>query len=124
MLQIFVETLLGRELGGVVAAFALWEIAVHDRDRMAIFIGESAPDEAALGVFVIAGKTFVHAQRFLAREQGHAVMAFLTVVVDVIAQGLHFGEGELLVMDFGFLQANHIGLMLFNQRRQLMRAGA
>jgi hypothetical protein len=65
VLQVAVEALLGRELGGVVAAFALWEIAVHDGDRHAIGVGESAPDEAALGVFFIAGEAFVHAQRFL-----------------------------------------------------------
>ena len=49
-------------------------------------------------------------------------MAFLAVVIHVIAQCLYFGQGELVVMHLGFLQANHVGLMLFNQRRQLMGA--
>ncbi len=47
-------------------------------------------------------------------------MAFLAVVIHVVAKGLYFGQGELIVVDFGFLQADHIRLVLFNQRRQLM----
>ncbi|MCY1248953.1 hypothetical protein D9M72_624470 [compost metagenome] len=63
-------------------------------------------------------------QRLLAREQGDAVMAFLPVEVHVITQGLHLGQRELFVVDLGFLQADHIGLVLFDQRRQLMGTGA
>ncbi|MCY1401265.1 hypothetical protein D9M71_163810 [compost metagenome] len=42
---------------------------------------------------------------------------------DVIAQRLDLGEGELLVRDFGFLQADDVWLMFFDQRRQLMGPG-
>ena len=34
------------------------------------------------------------------------------------------GQGELVVVDLGFLQADHVRLMLFDQRCQLMRASA
>ncbi|MCY1434177.1 hypothetical protein D9M71_502290 [compost metagenome] len=108
----------------MVAAFALGEIAVHDGDRVAIGIGEGAPDEAALGVFFIGGKAFVQAKRLLAREQGDAVVAFLAMVVHVVTQCLHVGQRELIVADLGFLQADHVRLVLFDQRRQLMGPGA
>ncbi|MNG06663.1 hypothetical protein D3C84_899190 [compost metagenome] len=108
----------------MVAAFALWEITVHDGHRHAVGVGEGAPDEAPLGVFFVGGETFMQGQRLLAREQGDAVMAFLPVEVHVITQGLHLGQRELFVVDLGFLQADHIGLVLFDQRRQLMGTGA
>jgi len=109
---------------GLVAAFALGEVAVHDGDRVAVRVGEGAPDKATLGVLFVTGEAFVHAQGFLARQQRHPVVAFLPMVVHVIAKGLHFGQRELVIVDFGFLQTDHVGLVLFNQRRQLMRAGA
>ena len=46
---------------------------------------------APLGVFFVCSETFVNGDRFVAREQGDTVMAFLPVVVHVIAQGLDFG---------------------------------
>ncbi|MNV10648.1 hypothetical protein D3C71_1011840 [compost metagenome] len=108
----------------MVAAFTLWEIAVHDGHRYAICVGERAPDKAPLRVFFIGGETLVQGQRFLAREQGDAVMTLLPVEIHVVAQGLDFIERELVVVDLGFLQPDHIGLMLFDQRRQLMGTGA
>jgi hypothetical protein len=42
----------------------------------------------------------------------------------VITQRLDLVQRELVVMDLGFLQADHVGLMFFNQRRQLMGASA
>ncbi|MNJ54496.1 hypothetical protein D3C77_499370 [compost metagenome] len=105
----------------MVTAFTLGEIAVHDGDRRAISIGEGAPDKAPLSVFLIAGKAFMQAQRCLAREQGNAVMTFLAMKVHVITQGLDICQWKLLVADLGFLQADNIRLMLFDQRRQLMR---
>ncbi len=42
----------------------------------------------------------------------------------VVAQGLHLGQGELFVVDLGFLQPDHVRLVLLDQRRQLMGAGA
>ncbi|MNE08640.1 hypothetical protein D3C80_1012930 [compost metagenome] len=62
-LQIAVETLLGRELGRMVTAFTLREIPVHDGNRLAVGIGERTPDEAPLGIVLIAGKTLAQAQR-------------------------------------------------------------
>ncbi|MNJ51896.1 hypothetical protein D3C77_472120 [compost metagenome] len=51
-------------------------------------------------------------------------MALLAVVVHVVAQRLDIGEGELLVGDFGLLQTDDVRLVLVDQCRQLMRAGA
>ncbi|MNN41816.1 hypothetical protein D3C81_1559560 [compost metagenome] len=65
----------------------------------------------------------MQAQRRLAREQGDAVVAFLAMKVYVVAQGLDLGERELLVADLGFLQADDVGLVLFDQRRQLVGPG-
>ncbi|MNN72947.1 hypothetical protein D3C81_1890260 [compost metagenome] len=87
-------------------------------------IGESAPDKAPLGVFFIAVKAFVNLQGRLAREQGDAVMAFLPMVMHVVTQRLDLGERELVVVDLGFLQADDVWLVLLDQCRQLMGAGA
>ena len=51
-------------------------------------------------------------------------MAFLTVIKNVVAQFRHLFEREHIVMDFSFLQADNVRLMLFHQRGKLMRAGA
>ena len=51
-------------------------------------------------------------------------MALLPVKVHVVAQRFDIGEGELLVADFGFLEANHVRLVFFDQRCQLMRPSA
>ena len=69
----------------------------------------------------IAADDFAEA---VAREQGNAVVTFLTVEVHVVAQRFDIGEGELLVADFGFLEANHVRLVFFDQRCQLMRPSA
>ncbi|MNE72808.1 hypothetical protein D3C80_1687820 [compost metagenome] len=61
-------------------------------------------------------------QRLLAREQGDAVMAFLAVVMHVVAEVADVRLGELLVGDFGFLQADHVRLVFLDQGRQLMWA--
>ncbi len=90
-LQVGVETLLGRKLGGVVTAFALREIAVHDGDGVALVVGEGAPDETALSVFFVRCEPLVKAQGCLARQQGDTVVALLPVVMHVIAQGLDLG---------------------------------
>ena len=124
VLQIAVEALLGREFGRVIAAFSLWEVTIHDGHRLAVFVSESAPDKTALGVFFVAGKAFVQFQRRLARKQGNAVMAFLTMKVHVITQRFDLGERELVVMHLGFLQADHVRLMFLDQRCQLMRPSA
>ncbi|MNI80156.1 hypothetical protein D3C73_1366630 [compost metagenome] len=108
----------------MVAAFALREVTIHDGDRRAIGISERAPDETALGVFFVCGKAFEQAQRRLAREQGDAVVAFLAMEMHVITKGLDLGQRKLIVADLGFLQADHVWLMLFDQRRQLMGPGA
>ncbi|MNG02797.1 hypothetical protein D3C84_858410 [compost metagenome] len=51
-------------------------------------------------------------------------MAFLAMEMHVITQGLDLGQRELIVADLGFLQADHVRLVLFDQRRQLMGPGA
>ena len=47
-------------------------------------------------------------------------MAFLTMEVHVIPQRFDVGDGELIVMDLGFLQADHVRLVFLDQRCQLM----
>src|SRR5690606_35512254 len=47
-LQVIVEALFGREFGRVIAAFTLWEIAIHDGYRLAVVVRESPPDETLL----------------------------------------------------------------------------
>ena len=112
-----------RELGRVVAAFTLREVAIHLCYRVALSIAKGAVDKTPLRVFGITGKALVQAQWCLAREQGDAVMAFLAVVMHVVAELANLCLGELFVGDFGFLQADHIRLMFVDQRCQLMRAG-
>ncbi|MNW67292.1 hypothetical protein D3C74_458600 [compost metagenome] len=50
-------------------------------------------------------------------------MAFLAVEIHVVAEGADFFERELVVVDLGFLQADHVRLVFFDQRCQLMRTG-
>ncbi|MNN96071.1 hypothetical protein D3C81_2149960 [compost metagenome] len=47
-------------------------------------------------------------------------MAFLTVIVDVVAELADFGFGELVVGNLGFLQADHVRLVLGDQRFELV----
>ena len=108
----------------MIAAFTLWEIPVHDGHRLTVFVREFAPDEAALGVLFIGGKAFIDAQRRLTGQQRDAVMAFLAMELHVIPQRFNVSERELFVTDFGFLQADHVRLMFFDQRCQLMRPSA
>ncbi len=77
-----------------------------------------------MGLFIVAVKTLVHDQRRLTRQQGYAVMTFLPMEMHVITQRFDFGLWELIVRDLGFLQADDVRLVFFNQRRQLMRARA
>src|SRR5690606_24388670 len=121
-LQVGVELGLGWKLHRMVAAFALGKIAVHDGHRLAVGIGEAAPDKALLRVFTVTGKALVDFQRRLARQQGDTVMTFLAVVMHVVAECFGLCQGELLVGDLGFLQADDIRLMLFDDRRQLVRS--
>ncbi|MNF01020.1 hypothetical protein D3C80_1999450 [compost metagenome] len=46
------------------------------------------------------------------------------MVMHVVTQRLDLGERELVVVDLGFLQADDIWLVLIDQCRQLMGAGA
>lgn len=122
-LQIGIELGLGGKLHRMGAAFALGEVAVHDGDRLAVCIGETAPDETLLRLLAVAGKALVNFQRRLAREQGDPVVTFLSVIVDVIAEGLDLRLRELLVGHLGFLQADDVRLMLVDDRRKLVRSG-
>lgn len=100
------------------------EVAVHDGDRCAIGVGEGAPDETALGVFLVGTEALEQAQWRLARAGRRRSGPFLTMEVHVVAQCLNFSQWELLVSHFGFLQADHVRLVLFDQRGQLMGPGA
>lgn len=80
--------------------------------------------EAPLGFLAVAREAAMQFQGRLAGEQGDAVVAFLPVVVDVVAERLDLGLGKLVVGDLGFLQPDHVGLVPLDQRRQLVRPGA
>ena len=123
-LQVCIETRLGRELHRMVAAFALGEVAIEHMDRLAVAVGEGAADPAPLGFLVIAGEPLEHFQRLRQGHQRNAVMTFLPVKMHVVTQRLDFGEGELVVGDLGFLQANDVRAMFFDQCRQLVRTCA
>ena len=124
VLQILVELLLGRELGLVILAFTLREVAVHYLDERAVFALEGGHDHPALGLFVIGGEAFLHLDRLLLAHDGHPVVGLLAVKLYVIAHGLHIGQREGLVMDLDFLQADHIGLVLVDDGLQLVQTGA
>ncbi|MNI93091.1 hypothetical protein D3C73_1509830 [compost metagenome] len=51
-------------------------------------------------------------------------MAFLPVVVHVVAELADFRFRELVVGNLGFLQADHVRLVLFDQRLELVGTGA
>ena len=50
-------------------------------------------------------------------------MAFLTMIKDVVTELRHVFQREHVVMDFGFLQADDVRTMLFDQCLELMRTG-
>ena len=108
----------------MLAVLALREVTVHHGDRVALGVAEGAPDEAPLGFLAVAREAAMQFQGRLAGEQGDAVVAFLPVVVDVVAERLDLGLGKLVVGDLGFLQPDHVGLVPLDQRRQLVRPGA
>lgn len=87
---------------------------------MGIRVG--AVDEAPLGFLAVVRETLAQLERFLARQQGDTIVTLLAVVVNVISQGADFRFGKLIVADLGFLQADHIRLVLLDQRCELMRA--
>ena len=82
------------------------------------------PSYTELGIFSVIREALVNLQRFLSGEQGDAVMAFLPVVMNVVAELADILFGELLIGHFDFLQADDIRLVFVDQRRQLMRARA
>ena len=50
-------------------------------------------------------------------------MAFLPMVKDVVAQLRHLFERKHIVVNFGFLETDNIGLMFIDDGGQLMGAG-
>ncbi len=124
VLQVFIELLLGRELGLVILILPLREVAVHHLDEGAIFPFEGGHDHPALGLFRIGGEALFHLDRLLLAHDGHPVVGLLAVEFDVITHGFHVGEGEGLVVNLDLLQADHIGLVLVDDGLQLMQTGA
>ena len=86
----------------MIAAFALREIAVNHR-QVAKRRRDFRHNDAALGLFPIVRETATHGDRRLFGQQRDAVVAFLPVIKDVIAQLRHLFEGKHVVVDFGFL---------------------
>ena len=86
----------------MIATFALREIAVNHR-HVAKRGRDFRHDDAALGLFTIVWETATHGDRRLFGQQRDAVMAFLPVIKDVIAQLCHLFERKHIVVNFGFL---------------------
>ena len=74
-------------------------------------------------LFVVTGKAATHGNRRLFGQQRDAIMAFLPVIKDVIAEPGDLFEREHVVVNFGFLQANHVRLVFFDDGGQLVWAG-
>ncbi|VAQ39517.1 Uncharacterised protein [Klebsiella pneumoniae] len=122
VLQILIERRFGREFGFMIAAFTLREIAVNHCD-----VAEGRRDlrhnDAALSLFAIVRETAADGNRRLFGQQRDAIMAFLPVIKDVIAEPGDLFEREHVVVNFGFLQANHVRLVFFDDGGQLVWAG-
>ena len=106
----------------MIAAFTLREIAVDD-GHIAERGRNFRHDDAALRLFIVTREATTHRHRRIFGQQRNAVVAFLTVVKNVIAQLRYLFEREHIVVNFCLLQADHIWLMLLNNRFKLVRAG-
>ena len=106
----------------MIAAFTLWEITVNHRD-VAERRRDLRHDDAALSLFAIVRETAADGNRRLFGQQRDAIMAFLPVIKDVIAEPGDLFEREHVVVNFGFLQANHVRLVFFDDGGQLVWAG-
>lgn len=95
--------------------FVLWEVIVYYGDWVVLGVVEGVLDEVLLGFFVVVWEVVMQFQGCLVGEQGDVVVVFLFVVVDVVVECFDFGLGKLVVGDFGFLQFDYVGLVLFDQ---------
>lgn len=106
----------------MVTALTLREIAVDDRD-IADRRRDFRHDNATLRFFTVAREAATHGNRRRFGEQRDAIVTFLAVIKDVVAEFRHLFEGEHVVVNLCLLQADHIWLMLLNDSFKLMRAG-
>ncbi len=120
-LQVCVKFLFGREFCRMVAALALREVAVDHRD-IAEGRGDLRHDDPALRFAVVTGEATTHRDRGLFGKQCHAVMPFLAMIKDVVAQLCDLFEREHIVVNLCLLQANHVRLVFLYNCRQLMGA--
>jgi len=61
-------------------------------------------------------------RRRFSRQQGNTVVRFLSRENGLIAQGCDFLTREVLVLKFGFLQANNVWLLVCQPCEQLRQA--
>ena len=108
----------------MLAVFALREITVEHRQWLAVGVTQPADDHAALGVLAVGGKTVLHLLQRFPGQQRHPVMAFLAVIIGVIAQVADRLFRKLAVLNLGFLQAHQGGFVFAQQLFQLMQACA
>ncbi len=73
---------------------------------------------------MVVGEGFEPSKSVTADLQSHAVMAFLPVIEYVVAVLADVFQWEHVIVNFGFLQTDHVGLVLFDNCRQLMRTRA
>ena len=107
----------------MVAALSLGEITINHCQYPGRGIN-IRHNQTALGIFIISCEAFAHGNRLCFGQQGDTVMGFLAVIKNVVAEVFQVIEREHLVMDFGFLEADNIRLMLCDNRFQLVRPGS
>ncbi|MNI60541.1 hypothetical protein D3C73_1157660 [compost metagenome] len=122
VLQVLIKRGFGWELQRVVTAFALRKIAVNHGD-IPQWRRDFGHDNTALSFFVIVREATTHRNGRFFRQQRDAVMAFLTVIENVVTQLCDLFEREHVIVDFCLLQADHIRLVFFDNGCQLMRTG-
>ena len=106
----------------MVTAFPLREITIDNRD-ITQRRGDFRHDDAALGFLTVVRETATNGDRRRFGQQRHAIVPFLPIIKDVVTEFRHLFEREHVVVDFRLLQANHVGLMLLDNRFQLMGTG-
>ncbi len=108
----------------MAAAFTLGEITVNDPQLATVSQSKGGRQQATLVVFMVVGKPLLHLQGLAERHQSHTVVTLLTMILDLVAELPYGSQRKIGILRFGFLQADNIGPMPFDQLLQLVQAGA
>ena len=108
----------------MITAFALGKVAVDDLHAQPVKLVDPH-DESTLLVHSAPRQTELDRARWRTRQERHAVVALLTVVVDVrVTERLQRLEWKLIVRYLGFLQRDDVWTVLFGDGFELVEAGA